>query len=88
MKLKKGFELRNVCGENVILATGAEHIDFSKMISTNESAAFLWQTVVDKDFDADTLAHLLCQEYEVTPEVAKIDCEKIIEDWKQCGLIE
>ena len=42
MKIKDGFELREVCGEYVILSSGMENIDFSKIISLNESAAFLW----------------------------------------------
>ena len=43
MKAKTGFHLRNICGENVIVAEGIENIDFSKIISMNESAAYLWQ---------------------------------------------
>ena len=39
MKIKKGFELRDICGEKVIIASGIENIDFNKMISLNESAA-------------------------------------------------
>ena len=59
MKIKKGFELRDICGEKVIIASGIENIDFNKMISLNESAAYLWQQVSDKTFDADLLAQLL-----------------------------
>ena len=65
MKIKTGFELRDVCGEKVIIATGIENIDFSRMISLNESAAFLWENIQDKEFDAETLAELLLQEYEI-----------------------
>ena len=56
MKIKTGFELRDVCGEKVIIATGIENIDFSRMISLNESAAFLWENIQDKDFDTETLS--------------------------------
>ena len=45
MKTKKGFRLRIICGENVVVAEGIENIDFSKIISMNESAAYLWQKV-------------------------------------------
>ena len=61
MKIKKGFELRNVCGEHVVIATGIENVDFSKMISLNESAAYLWKAVEEKEFDARLLADLLQQ---------------------------
>lgn len=65
MKTKKGFVLRNVCGENIIVAEGKENIDFTKIISMNETAAYLWKNVEGKDFDPDTLKNLLMKEYEV-----------------------
>ena len=48
MKTKKGFVLRNVCGENIIVAEGKENIDFTKIISMNETAAYLWKNVEGK----------------------------------------
>lgn len=88
MRTKNGFELRDVCGEKVIIATGIENIDFSKMISLNESAAYLWSSIEGKDFDADTLATLLLTEYEVAEDVARKDAEALIDEWKKCGIIE
>ena len=43
MKTKNGFNLRNVCGEHIVVAEGKENIDFSNIISMNETAAILWQ---------------------------------------------
>ena len=43
MKAKPGFNIRKVCGENIIVAEGKENIDFSNIISMNESSAYLWQ---------------------------------------------
>lgn len=88
MRTKNGFELRDVCGEKVIIATGIENIDFSKMISLNESAAYLWSSIEGKDFDADTLTTLLLTEYEVAEDVARKDAEALIDEWKKCGIIE
>ena len=39
MRIKEGFELREMCGEHIIIATGVANIDFSTVISLNESAA-------------------------------------------------
>lgn len=88
MKVKKGFELREICGEKVILATGIENVDFSRLVSLNESSAYLWQNVEGKEFTAETLAQLLCKEYDVDHETALADAERLIEEWKQCGIIE
>lgn len=87
MHIKKGFELRDICGEKVIIATGIENVDFSKMISLNESAAYLLN-IDGKDFTAESLAELLCQEYEIDLVTATNDASQIMEEWKQCGIIE
>ena len=87
MKIKKGFELREVCGEHIIVAYGKENIDFNKVISLNESAAYLWKNIVDKDFTADTLASLLQQEYEVDAETAKKDAKALLDEWTNVGLV-
>ena len=88
MKIKKGFELREVCGEHIIVAYGRENIDFNKVISLNESATFLWKNIVGKDFDADTLAKLLQQEYEVDAETATRDAQALLDEWTKVGLAE
>lgn len=88
MRTKKGFELRDICGEKVILATGIENIDFSRMISVNETSAYLWQNVVGKDFTAETLTELLLKEYEVDEKTAQADAERLVAEWKECGIIE
>jgi hypothetical protein len=88
MKTKTGFRLRNVCGENVIVAEGIENIDFSKIISMNESAAYLWQKVEGKPFSIDDLTRLLCEAYEVDEETAKADSQTVLQQWLDAGIAE
>ena len=88
MKIKEGFELRDICGEKAIMGVGMDHIDFSKIISVNESAAYLWQAVLGKDFEVSTLTDLLCQQYEVSPETAQADAAALAAAWKDCGIVE
>ena len=42
MRIKKGFVLREMCGENIITAEGIENVRFDKLISLNATAAYLW----------------------------------------------
>lgn len=88
MKIKSGFELMDICGEAVVVAHGKENIDFSKVISLNESAAYLWRNVTGTDFDAHYLADLLCREYDVDEATALRDSEKVLDDWMAEGLTE
>lgn len=88
MKKKEGFRLRNVCGENVIVAEGLANIDFSKIISLNESAAYLWENVGDGEFSVDDLTTLLTKEYEVDEATAHADAEETAQQWVLAGIVE
>lgn len=89
MKQKKGFTLRTVCGEHVIVAEGIEVINFNKLLSLNESAALLWQKASELgDFSAGQLADILCEEYDVSREKALEDVERMLAQWQEIGVVE
>jgi len=87
MKIKPGFNLRSICGENIVVAEGKQNIDFSNIISMNESSAYLWEKIHEKEFTIDDLAKLLCEEYEVDYETALSDSTALVEQWTQAGLL-
>ena len=88
MKTKKGFKLRTVCGENIIVAEGIENVYFSRIISMNETSAYLWKNIQGIDFDENTLAGLLLEEYEVDEATARSDAKALVEKWLEAGIIE
>jgi uncharacterized protein YfkK (UPF0435 family) len=89
MKAKKGFKLREICGENIIVADGIENIDFSSIISMNESSAYLWQAIQDKEqFSTEELAALLTEQYEVDEATALADSQMLVDQWLKAGIIE
>ena len=88
MKIKPGFELRMMCGENVIIAYGEENINFSKIIALNESATVIWNAVIGKEFTVEDMAKALCEEYEVEADEAKADVAEIIAEWQNVSVIE
>lgn len=89
MRIKNGFVLRQVCGENVIVGEGLGAINFGKMLALNETAAWLWQQAVAmSDFTVDALAQKLCDEYEVSLDEAKADVKSIVAEWQNVGVLE
>ena len=89
MKLKKGFVLREVCGENVIVGEGVETVDFGKLINLNATAALLWKKAEELgEFSAEQLAEALTEKFEVSREKALEDAEKMVGRWKEAGLVE
>ena len=87
MKTKKGFVLRSLGREFILVAEGLEAADANRLISMNESAAFLWKAVEDKEFDADTLINLLIEEYGIDREVAEKDVAALLETWGKAEII-
>ena len=88
MRIKQGFVLREVCGENVIVGEGLGAINFGKLLALNESAAWLWKQAQEMgDFTVETLAERLCEEYDVTPDEARTDVAAIIADWQNAGVV-
>ena len=88
MKTRKGFVLRPLGKEHILMAEGLEAEGFGAMISMNESAAFLWKAIEGKDFDAETLVSLLMEEYGIAHEVADHDVAAILQAWKEMKIIE
>ena len=89
MRIKKGFVLRTVCGENVIVGEGLDAINFGRMLCLNETAAWLWKQALEQgDFTADSLAAALCNEYDVTPEQALNDVKETINQWTELKVVE
>jgi len=89
MRIKKGFVLRTVCGENVIVGEGLDAINFGRMLCLNEIAAWLWKQALEQgDFTAESLAQALCAEYEVSPEQALADVKETINQWTELKVVE
>ncbi|MBQ3699108.1 MAG: PqqD family protein [Prevotella sp.] len=89
MRIKKGFVLREVCGEHVIMGEGLGAINFGKLLALNETAAWLWkQAQAMGDFTIEALSERLCEEYEVTADKAKADVAEIVTEWQGVGVLE
>lgn len=88
MKIKNGFVLREMCGENIVTAEGIENINFNKLISLNATAAYLWEALAGKDFTAEYMAGLLVERYGIDMELALKDSENLCNAWNDAGVIE
>ncbi|MBO4656935.1 MAG: PqqD family protein [Bacteroidales bacterium] len=89
MKIKKGFVLREVCGQNVIVGEGLDAINFGRMLSLNNTAAWIWKEGIRQgEFTAQSLAVAMCEEYDVAPDRALKDIEATLAQWLELNVIE
>lgn len=94
MKEKAGFKLQDVCGTFILIAEGKENMDFSNIISMNESSKLLWESLQGKEFTVEDMAQILMENYEIADDtplphnVAIKDAEALAQQWKESGIIE
>ena len=89
MHIKKGFVLREVCGEQVIMGEGVGALDFGKLLCLNETASWLWQRAAELgDFTVVALAEALCDEYDVAMDDALNDVMSIVSQWQDVNVVE
>ncbi len=93
MRTKTGFGLREICGQYVLIAEGLENLDFSNIVSMNETAATLWNAVQGKDFTVEDMAQVLVDNYQIDEttalpmEQALADAKKVLEQWRKAEIL-
>lgn len=87
MKFKSSFELRDVCGEKVLIANGIENIDFGALVHMNATAADVFTHFQGKEFTLDDAVAYLTSEYDVTAAVAQQDLASLFAKLKESGII-
>ena len=87
MKTIEGFRLRPLGKEFIVVGEGPSQVDFNKMIALNESAAYLWKAVLEKDFTVQDLANLLVERYGIDMELALKDSDAIAQKWIEAGIV-
>ena len=87
MKIKSGYILKDVAGSNLIVPIGENLVDFSQMITINETGAFLFEKL-QNGADIDELATAMTQEYDIDFDTAKADAEKFVALLSNEGMLE
>ena len=87
MKIKDGFELREIADNYVVIPTESRVVDFSSMIMLNEVSAFLWLQLLEDKSENDLLKAVL-SEYDVDKETAASDIKVFIKELAAAGVLD
>lgn len=87
LKIKDGFELREIADNYVVIPTESRVVDFSSMIMLNEVSAFLWLQLLEDKSENDLLKAVL-SEYDVDKETAASDIKVFIKELAAAGVID
>ena len=86
MKLKKGFVLREVAGETVVVPVNAE-LNFNGMITLNETAKVLWN-ILENETTEDALVKAILGEFNIDEATAQNDVALFIQKLKGLDFLE
>ncbi len=86
MKIKDGYVLREIAGNNIVVEVGGK-VSFNGMITLNDTGAFLWKKL-EKGAEKEALAAALLDEYEVSPEKAEEDVALFLQKLEGAAVLE
>ncbi len=87
LKIKEGFEMRELSGQSVVIAVGKATETFNGMIRLNNSATELWKHLAAGS-DKQSLMDYLLDKYEVDIQTAEDDVEQFLAKLKEAGILE
>lgn len=86
MRIKDGFVLREVAGQNMVIATGEASKDFHGMIKLNGTGKEIWEGL-QNGLSESAIAENLQEKYEVDAEQAKQDVASFINKMLEMGFV-
>ena len=84
MKLKSSFITHTSGNEQLMISVGG---DFSGMVRSNSTAAFIIDLLKD-DTTIEEIVTKILAEYDVDPDIAKKDVERVISSLRSIGAID
>ena len=87
MKIKSNFAIRNISGSWVALPLGDAVVEFTGMITLNESGVMLWR-MLEGGCTKEEMTEALINEYEVTYEEALSDINAFVKKLDEIGCID
>lgn len=87
MKIKEGYILREVAGNNIVVPVGTERISFNGLMTLNEVGSFIWR-ILENGADRDEIVAKVTESYAVDGETAGRDIDIYIAKLREKNLIE
>ena len=87
MKINEKYNLRRIAGENIVIIQGGGTADMTRIITLNDTGAWLWNELSGMDFSVSQIAGKIVAEYDTDLSSATEDAEKWTDILKKCGAI-
>ena len=85
-RISDDYTVRTILDESLIVQVKGSSDGNNCLFNLNPTAKIVIDSIVDGK-GVDEIADAICEVYEITPETAKADALKLIEDFKNIGVI-
>lgn len=87
MKIKKGFVLNEVAGNNIVVGVGKNSDTLGGMLTLNSSGVFIWN-FLKKNRTYDEIIKALLDKYDTTEEDAKKGLDMFLKSARELGVLD
>ena len=87
MKIKSDFEIVSIGDESMLIPVGDESNRFRGLIVMNDETALIVR-LLQVDQTTDTLLKAFLEEYNISPDVARIELERLLRRLDNMGALE
>lgn len=86
MKLKEGIILQEIDGQNIAIDGSDTEERFHGLVRMNKTAAFV-ALALENEITMDELVEKMTKKYVVTADEARENAQKVIDKFRECGLL-
>ena len=87
MKLKEGFIVHSVQGEEMMVATGKAAAAFNGLVRQNKTASFILNLLME-DITEEQIVKNVCCQYEVDEAAAAADVRQFLASVQEAGFLD
>ena len=87
MQINRDFTIQKVGGAWIAVPVGETSKHFHGMVRLNETGAFLWEKMAERDCSEEELVEALLGEYDVAKEIAAGDVHRVVELLRENGIL-
>ena len=88
MRIRKGYKVRDIAGERVVVMPGTAGVDMTRIVALNATADWLWNRLREAEFTGADVAEMLSSEYGIDPVRAGEDAGRWVGQMRACGLLD
>ena len=88
MKVKDGFLIKKILDDYLVVPTGDNIVDFSVVVSLNESGAFLWEQLKTEKTEAELIDALMGTYESLERSVAENDVAEFVSLLQSHGFLD